>query len=1187
MLRGLLLAVCCFICANATAQWGNLRTKTVDARRAVQDLDSLTVAPPLLFVVDSAGGCAIPARAYSVRNRQLLLDTAAVQRACAGARRLSVGYRVLPLDLGRATFRIDTATIKRVGSGSDIAFDYSPFETGTGNPFAAPGVASTGTYTRGLAFGNSQNLVFNSNLNMQLEGKLGNDLLIRGALSDNSIPLQPDGTTRRLQEFDRIFIELERRGTILSAGDLDLVRPDGYFSNYFKRIQGAKLALPLTKRQPAMSFGAGVSKGKFNRQIIQGEEGNQGPYRLQGAEGERFIIVLAGTEKVFADGQLLQRGQADDYVIDYNLGEVIFTPKKLITKDIRIIVEFEYAVQNYLRSTVTARAEWPTAKGRFWLNLYSEQDGLNATGNLDLTPEQRSLLAQAGDQLTDAFASGVDTLEQFEASRVLYRYRDTLTCGNTFARILEYSTDAEVARFAVRFSEVPAGQGNYVQAPNSANGRVYRWVAPDPLTCQPTGNFEPVVRLIPPEQRQLHTVGGEYQLAKNTRAYAELALSQRDLNRYSPLGNGDNLGGGGFLKIEQKWQKNGWKGTFDGNGELLSNHFLPLNPYRPAEFVRDWNTSTIINSSALPTPTAEQLVRVGGTVQRAGWGEGRYEFGAFQRGNVYDGQKHVARLAVQRNGWAMLGEWNELATVSPLERTRFSRPKFDIGKNIGQKGKPAWAKLGIYGERERNARRNQASDTLQNNGFWYDMGRFYLQMPNTERNFYLAGHLSQRNDYAPARTQFAATTVANDANLNGHWNHGGNKALKKPSPGALEWNLTYRKLRVLDSERTTQMPQNTYLGRVDYRFAALKNGITTTTGYEIGSGQTPRVEFNYLLVNAGEGAYTWVDRNRDSILQVDEMELAVFKDQATYVRVAVSTPQYLRTNNALFNQNLRIEPRLWMPAKLKGWRKALARTALQSTLQVSRRVLANAENVAPWNPFQLGVPDSVLVNTNATTRHVFFVNRANPRWETSLSYGDNRSRILVTTGFEERRLLDQVAHLRYSTGQRWSLELDGTNSLRTNQTEAFSARNYRIEGLEVAPKLTWVPARSFRLAGRYSWKNRQNTLETGEKAQQNDFNLELTWNPAAKAKAGKSFKAATSLRAKATVANINYTGTPNTPISFAMLEGLQNGRNLLWNLTLDRQLSKTIQLNLSYEGRRTGTAARVVHVARAQVRAAL
>jgi len=49
-----------------------------------------------------------------------------------------------------------------------------------------------------------------------------------------------------------------------------------------------------------------------------------------------------------------------------------------------------------------------------------------------------------------------------------------------------------------------------------------------------------------------------------------------------------------------------------------------------------------------------------------------------------------------------------------------------------------------------------------------------------------------------------------------------------------------------------------------------------------------------------------------------------------------------------------------------------------------------------------------------------------------------------------------------------------------------------------------------------------------------------------------------------------------------MLNGLQNGRNLLWDVTFDRQLAKNIQINLSYEGRKTGLA-KVVHTGRAQV----
>ena len=155
--------------------------------------------------------------------------------------------------------------------------------------------------------------------------------------------------------------------------------PTGKFMRFYKKVQGGKFSGLLAKGKKSntefkSTISASIAKGKFNRMELQGSEGIQGPYRLIGANNESYIVVLAGTEKVFVDGKLLSRGEQNDYVINYNTAELTFTTKQPITRNSRIIIEFEYSEENYSRYLLFNSNELKTRTGKFWFNFYHEQD---------------------------------------------------------------------------------------------------------------------------------------------------------------------------------------------------------------------------------------------------------------------------------------------------------------------------------------------------------------------------------------------------------------------------------------------------------------------------------------------------------------------------------------------------------------------------------------------------------------------------------------------------------------------------------------------------------------------------------------------------------------------------------------------------------------------------------------------
>src|SRR5690606_4402037 len=173
---------------------------------------------------------------------------------------LSVEYDVFPYkfpdEYSNVDLTIETDTI--TGDTVQIATQRVDFFE---NLFEGTQLEKSGSLFRGFTFGSNRDVTLNSGFRLQMNGKISDDVEITAALTDEDTPIQPEGNTQKLQELDKVFIELKSKNVTSTIGDIDINLHNSEFINFTRKIQGAKGFGDFGFGD--LFFAGAVSRGKF------------------------------------------------------------------------------------------------------------------------------------------------------------------------------------------------------------------------------------------------------------------------------------------------------------------------------------------------------------------------------------------------------------------------------------------------------------------------------------------------------------------------------------------------------------------------------------------------------------------------------------------------------------------------------------------------------------------------------------------------------------------------------------------------------------------------------------------------------------------------------------------------------------------------------------------------------------
>lgn len=1122
---------------NVQAQSSSKRCKWVKEFENPIFLDSLSIVPESLLE-------------YDIKTHNISEGTVTFSRP-QGQDSLLVCYQVFPISFHHKYQNRSLAIYDSNAIFKDPVKESNTLQRE--ELFSTEGLYKSGSISRGISFGNNQDVFVNSALNLNMDGKLTDDIFIRAAITDQNVPYQPEGNTQQLQDFDNVFLQIYNDNFSITGGDVVFKNGESNFLRYYKNVQGgiADLSYNIGNSEATTSAGFSVAKGKFASVIIDAVEGLSGPYRIPGPDAQRFLLILANSERVFIDGEQLTRGFDNDYIIDYNSGEITFTNKVLITQFTRIRVDYEYSDQNYSRSISVGSHEQSIGKLKIGVSAYSEQDNENRPLLFDLTDDDKVYLSSIGDSLELATTTTVDSVGYSE-DLILYKKVQIIDNDGNAHQVYQYSTNPDSAVYKLSFSEVGYGNGDYELLQSNTNGRVYEWVSPVNGVRQ--GRFSPVSRLATPNKKQMVTVQAGYELSDYERVYSEVAFSDQDVNLYSEIDNDDNKGYAIKSGIRSEGRSVGFLNDYKlkayADFEIDHKNFTAIDRFRYIEFDRDWNFDPNTDSRKIE----DKIVNAGVGVEKDNNNLFFYDFTHRMRGPQVNGFQHRVKADYRLGILQWRTSYFDMS--NDMENGTASWKRYSADFSINQK----YIVPGYKYAADHNMISDAETDSVSFSSMYFDEHSFYVRNgADADVDFELRHSL--REDQSPQNGEIEEFSYSETTTFN---------LSKSFENQTVKGVFIYRNL----DNKLIDETEETVSGRIDWAANLFQNHIRSELTYAIANSQELKREFVFIKVPGGEGTHTWRDLNDDGVQELGEFFEAINVDERNYAKIFTPSNEFVTAYQNLFIYRINIEsPRNWRQSA--GIKKFISKFSNNTSWSSDKKITDDNLN-SRLLAFAEDIDQRDVLSDRTALRSTVFFNRANPVYGLELSYFDNAHKQFLSNGFESRSSTEYSSNLRFNIARQYSVNLYSKKGNKEVLSDFLMDRNYLLEIYQLSPQVSWQPSSSFRLTLQYKYTEKNNILndESNESALLDEILGEVRLNKAVKS----------TFSAQLRYVNIDFEGEENSSIGYDLLDALRPGTNITWMVNWQQKITNGLQLNLSYNGRKSESND-PVHVGRVQVSA--